>query len=64
MNKRESLGVYLSLFLIIAVVAGAGVPAEKISFARDTFTFNYPIIAPRGALRACLKSPGIPRRVG
>jgi SAM-dependent methyltransferase len=22
--------------------AGAGVPAEKISFARDTFTFNYP----------------------
>ena len=22
--------------------AGAGVPSEKISFARDTFTFNYP----------------------
>src|SRR5260370_36610635 len=22
--------------------AGAGVPAEKISFARDRFTFNYP----------------------
>lgn len=22
--------------------AGAGVPAEKISFSRDTFTFNYP----------------------
>ena len=22
--------------------AGAGVPAEKISFERDTYTFNYP----------------------
>ena len=22
--------------------ADAGVPASKISFARDTFTFNYP----------------------
>jgi hypothetical protein len=23
-------------------ICRAGVPAEKISFARDTFTFNYP----------------------
>ena len=27
---------------VIERFAGAGVPAEKISFARDTFTFNYP----------------------
>ena len=27
---------------VIGRFAGAGVPAEKISFARDTFTFNYP----------------------
>ena len=27
---------------VIERLAGAGVPAEKISFARDTFTFNYP----------------------
>lgn len=27
---------------VIERFAGAGVPAEKISFARDTFTFNFP----------------------
>jgi len=27
---------------VIERFSGAGVPAEKISFARDTFTFNYP----------------------
>jgi ubiquinone/menaquinone biosynthesis C-methylase UbiE len=27
---------------VIERFAGAGVPAEKISFLRDTFTFNYP----------------------
>jgi hypothetical protein len=27
---------------VIERFAGAGVPAEKISFARDTFTLNYP----------------------
>src|SRR5437667_6946445 len=27
---------------VIARFAAAGVPAEKISFARDTFTFNFP----------------------
>jgi len=27
---------------VIERFAGAGVPAEKISFARDTFTFDYP----------------------
>jgi SAM-dependent methyltransferase len=27
---------------VIERFAGAGVPAENISFARDTFTFNYP----------------------
>ena len=27
---------------VIERFAGAGVPKEKISFARDTFTFNYP----------------------
>src|SRR6476469_7329081 len=27
---------------VIERFGGAGVPAEKISFARDTFTFNYP----------------------
>jgi hypothetical protein len=27
---------------VIERFAGAGVPADKISFARDTFTFNYP----------------------
>jgi SAM-dependent methyltransferase len=27
---------------VIERFAGAGVPPEKISFARDTFTFNYP----------------------
>jgi ubiquinone/menaquinone biosynthesis C-methylase UbiE len=27
---------------VIERFAGAGVPAEKISFARDTFVFNYP----------------------
>jgi hypothetical protein len=27
---------------VIERFAGAGVLAEKISFARDTFTFNYP----------------------
>jgi SAM-dependent methyltransferase len=27
---------------VIERFAGAGVPAEKISFARDTFTFHYP----------------------
>ena len=27
---------------VIERFAGAGVPAEKVSFARDTFTFNYP----------------------
>src|SRR4029434_6563421 len=27
---------------VIERSGGAGVPAEKISFARDTFTFNYP----------------------
>ena len=27
---------------VIERFAAAGVPAEKISFARDTFTFNYP----------------------
>jgi SAM-dependent methyltransferase len=27
---------------VIARFAGAGVPAEKISFERDTYTFNYP----------------------
>lgn len=27
---------------VIERFAGAGVPAEKISFARETFTFNYP----------------------
>ena len=27
---------------VIERFAGAGVPAEKISFARDTYTFNYP----------------------
>ena len=26
---------------VIERFAGAGVPAEKISFARDTFTFNF-----------------------
>lgn len=33
---------------VIERFAGAGVPAEKISFVRDTFTFNYP--APPSAL--------------
>ncbi len=27
---------------VIERFVGAGVPAEKISFARDTFTFNFP----------------------
>jgi SAM-dependent methyltransferase len=27
---------------VVERFAGAGVPAERISFARDTFTFNYP----------------------
>src|SRR5216110_3043133 len=27
---------------VIERFAGAGVPAEKISFTRDTFTFNFP----------------------
>jgi hypothetical protein len=27
---------------VIERFAGAGVPAEKIAFARDTFAFNYP----------------------
>ena len=27
---------------VIERFAGAGVPAEKISFERDTFTFNFP----------------------
>ena len=27
---------------VILRFGSAGVPAEKISFARDTFTFNYP----------------------
>ena len=27
---------------VIERFSGAGVPAEKVSFARDTFTFNYP----------------------
>jgi hypothetical protein len=27
---------------VIERFAGAGVPAEKISFARETYTFNYP----------------------
>ena len=27
---------------VIERFAGAGVPAEKISFVRDTFAFNYP----------------------
>ena len=27
---------------VIERFAGAGVPAEKISFVRDTFTFNFP----------------------
>ena len=27
---------------VIERFAGAGVPADKISFERDTFTFNYP----------------------
>ena len=27
---------------VVERFAGAGVPAEKISFARDTFTFNFP----------------------
>ena len=27
---------------VIERFAGAGVPKEKISFARDTYTFNYP----------------------
>ena len=27
---------------VILRFGGAGVPAENISFARDTFTFNYP----------------------
>jgi hypothetical protein len=27
---------------VIERFAGAGVPAEKISFARGTFTFNFP----------------------
>ena len=27
---------------VIERFAGAGVPSEKISFERDTFTFNYP----------------------
>ena len=27
---------------VIERFAGAGVPAEKVSFARDTFTFNFP----------------------
>jgi hypothetical protein len=27
---------------VIERFAGAGLPAEKISFARDTFTFNFP----------------------
>jgi len=27
---------------VIERFAGAGVPADKISFTRDTFTFNYP----------------------
>jgi ubiquinone/menaquinone biosynthesis C-methylase UbiE len=33
---------------VIERFTGAGVPAEKISFARDTFTFKYP--SPPGAL--------------
>ena len=35
---------------VIERFVGAGVPAEKISFARDTFTFNYP--SPPAALGA------------
>jgi len=27
---------------VIERFSGAGIPAENISFARDTFTFNYP----------------------
>jgi len=34
---------------VIERFAGAGVSAERISFARDIFTFNYP--GPRGVLR-------------
>jgi hypothetical protein len=27
---------------VVERFTGAGIPAEKISFARDTWTFNYP----------------------
>jgi len=37
--------------------AGAGVPKEKISFARDTYTFNYPS-APSELLSAFRKYYG------
>jgi len=42
---------------VIERFAGAGVPKEKISFARDTYTFNYPS-APSELLSAFRKYYG------
>jgi len=42
---------------VIERFAGAGVPREKISFARDTYTFNYPS-APSELLSAFRKYYG------
>ena len=38
---------------VIERFAGAGVPKEKISFVRDTYTFNYP--RPPSELRCCIQ---------
>jgi len=42
---------------VVERFAGAGVPKEKISFAKDTYTFNYPS-APSGLLSAFRKYYG------
>jgi ubiquinone/menaquinone biosynthesis C-methylase UbiE len=38
---------------VIERYVGAGVPAEKISFARDTFTFNFPGAPPAFVYEFC-----------
>ena len=42
---------------VIERFAGAGVPAEQISFERDTYVFNYP----RHAVRVSRRVPGLLR---